>query len=105
MKSNQDHLNLMRQINNKPTSTQRELAKNLGFSLGKLNYCIKALKEKGMVKIKNFKKNKNKIEYIYALTRKGISYRTKLTINFMKRKIAEYDQLQKELKILKNENK
>ena len=95
MKSNQDHLNLMRQINNKPASTQRELAKNLGFSLGKLNYCIKALKEKGMVKIKNFKRNKNKIEYIYALTPKGISYRTKLTINFMKRKIVEYDQLQK----------
>ena len=100
MKSNQDHLNLMRQINNKPASTQRELAKNLGFSLGKLNYCIKALKEKGMVKIKNF----NKIEYIYALTPKGISYRTKLTINFMKRKIDEYDQLQKELKILKTRN-
>ena len=73
MKSNQDHLNLMRQINNKPASTPRELAKNLGFSLGKLNYCIKALKEKGMVKIKNFKRNKNKIEYIYALTPKGIS--------------------------------
>lgn len=104
MKSNQDHLNLMRQINNKPASTQRELAKNLGFSLGKLNYCIKALKEKGMVKIKNFKRNKNKIEYIYALTPKGISYRTKLTINFMKRKIVEYDQLQKELKILKTRN-
>ncbi len=104
MKSNQDHLNLMRQINNKPASTQRELAKNLGFSLGKLNYCIKALKEKGMVKIKNFKRNKNKIEYIYALTPKGISYRTKLTINFMKRKIDEYDQLQKELKILKTRN-
>tara|TARA_A100001037_G_C14594821_1_gene390299 strand:- start:73 stop:363 length:291 start_codon:yes stop_codon:yes gene_type:complete len=94
----------MRQINNKPASTQRELAKNLGFSLGKLNYCIKALKEKGMVKIKNFKRNKNKIEYIYALTPKGISYRTKLTINFMKRKIDEYDQLQKELKILKTRN-
>ena len=104
MKSNQDHLNLMRQINNKPASTQRELAKNLGFSLGKLNYCIRALKEKGMVKIKNFKRNKNKIEYIYALTPKGISYRTKLTINFMKRKIDEYDQLQKELKILKTRN-
>ena len=104
MKSNQDHLNLMRQINNKPASTQRELAKNLGFSLGKLNYCVKALKEKGMVKIKNFKRNKNKIEYIYALTPKGISYRTKLTINFMKRKIVEYDQLQKELKILKTRN-
>ena len=104
MKSNQDHLNLMRQINNKPASTQRELAKNLGFSLGKLNYCIKALKEKGMVKIKNFKRNKNKNEYIYALTPKGISYRTKLTINFMKRKIVEYDQLQKELKILKTRN-
>ena len=63
MKSNQDHLNLMRQINNKPASTQRELAKDLGFSLGKLNYCIKALKEKEIIKIKNFKKNQNKIEY------------------------------------------
>ena len=90
----------MRQINNKPASTQRELAKDLGFSLGKLNYCIKALKEKEWLKLKILK-NQNKIEYIYALTPKGISYRTKLTINFMKRKIAEYDQLQKELKVLK----
>ena len=106
MKNNQDHLNLMRQINLKPTTTQRELAKTLGFSLGKLNYCLKALKEKGMVKISNFKKRQNKIECVYALTTKGISYRTKLTINFMKRKFKEYDELQKELKIInKNNNK
>lgn len=106
MKNNQDHLNLMRQINLKPTTTQRELAKTLGFSLGKLNYCLKALKEKGMVKINNFKKRQNKIECVYALTPKGISYRTKLTINFMKRKFKEYDELQKELKIInKNNNK
>ena len=104
MKNNQDHLNLMRQINIKPTTTQRELAKTLGFSLGKLNYCLKALKEKGMVKINNFKKRQNKIEYVYALTPKGISYRTKLTINFMKRKFKEYDELQKELKIINKKN-
>ena len=104
MKNNQDHLNLMRQINVKPTTTQRELAKTLGFSLGKLNYCLKALKEKGMVKINNFKKRQNKIEYVYALTPKGISYRTKLTINFMKRKFKEYDELKKELKIINKKN-
>ena len=75
------------------------MAKDLGFSLGKLNYCLKALKNKGFVKIKNFQNKKNKIAYIqYILTPKGISERTKLTINFMSRKMHEYDQLKKELK-------
>ena len=100
MKNNQDHLNLMRQINIKPTTTQRELAKNFRFSLGKLNYCLKALKEKGMVKINNFKKDKTRSSMCTRLHQKGISYRTKLTINFMKRKFKEYDELQKELKII-----
>ena len=97
-KNNQDHLNLLRSLNLNPDASQRKLAKDLGFSLGKLNYCLKALQAKGMVKIKNFEKNPNKINYIYILTPKGIAIRTKLTINFMKRKIKEYDELKTELK-------
>ena len=70
----------------------------MGFSLGKLNYCLKALKKKGFVKLKNFQKKKNKISYLqYVITPKGISERTKLTISFMKRKMAEYDELKEEL--------
>ena len=83
MDNNQDHFNVLRKIQQKPESSQRELAEDLGFSLGKLNYCLKALKVKGLVKIKNFKKNPNKINYIYVLTPKGVSEKTKLTLNFM----------------------
>jgi len=97
MENDQDYLNLLRKIKNKPSSSQRELAEDLGFSLGKLNYCLKALKLKGLIKINNFKKNPNKINYIYVLTPKGIAHKTKLTVNFMKRKMQEYDQLKKEL--------
>ena len=98
MNENYDHFELLRKIEKKPFSSQRELAKELGFSLGKLNYCLKALNEKGLVKIENFKKNPKKINYIYALTPVGISVKTKLTINFMKKKMKEYDQLKSELK-------
>jgi len=85
-------------IDKKPNSSQRELALELGFSLGKLNYCLKALKQKGLVKIHNFNSNPNKIGYAYILTLKGIKEKTKLTINFMKRKMHEYDELKKELR-------
>ena len=98
MDNDPDHFNVLRKIQQKPESSQRELAEELGFSLGKLNYCLKALKFKGLVKIENFKKNPNKINYIYVLTPKGISEKTKLTINFMKRQMKEYDELKKELK-------
>ena len=98
MNDNQDHLNTLRKIQNKPNSTQRELAVQLGFSLGKLNYCLKALKNKGLVKISNFKKNPSKVNYIYMLTPKGITEKSKLTINFMKRKMKEYEELKRELK-------
>jgi len=97
MKKNFDHFNILRKIQSKPNSTQRELAEELEFSLGKLNYCLKALKGKGLVKIDNFKKNKNKLNYIYVLTPKGISEKTKLTINFMARKMKEYEELKKEM--------
>ena len=97
MKDNQDYFEVLRKISHKPGASQRKLAQELGFSLGKLNYCLKALKEKGFVKIQNFEKNPNKINYIYYLTPKGIAHKTKLTINFMKRKMQEYDELKKEI--------
>ena len=97
MKNNPDHFEVLRKIKSKPNSTQRELAEELVFSLEKLNYCLKALKGKGLVKIENFTKNPNKINYIYVLTPKGISENTKLTLNFMKRKMKEYDELKREL--------
>ena len=97
--NNQDHLNVMRKIQEKPSKSQRNLAGELGFSLGKLNYCLKALQQKGLVKLENFQKQSNKINYLqYVITQKGITERTKLTINFMKKKIKEYDELKKELK-------
>ena len=98
MNDNEDNLNVLRKIQNKPESTQRELAQELGFSLGKLNYCLKSLQKKGFVKIKNFKRNPKKFNYLYVLTPRGIAEKTKLTLNFMKRKIREYDELKKELK-------
>ena len=98
MTDNQDHFNVLRKISNKSKFTQRELAAELGFSLGKLNYCLKALKNKGLVKMKNFEKNPHKINYIYVLTPRGITEKTKLTLNFMKQKMKEYDELKKEVK-------
>ena len=97
MEDNQDHLNVLRKLKNKPSSSQRELAKELNFSLVKLNYCLKSLKDKGLIKINNFKKNPKKINYIYVLTPKGIAEKTKLTLAFMKRKMKEYDELKKEV--------
>tara|TARA_Y100000591_G_C21751579_1_gene655020 strand:+ start:144 stop:446 length:303 start_codon:yes stop_codon:yes gene_type:complete len=97
MNDNQDYLNLLRKIEKRPKSSQRELASELGFSLGKLNYCLLALRKKGLIKLNNFKRNPNKLNYIYVLTPKGISEKTKLTLNFMKRKMQEYDELKKEI--------
>ena len=84
MKNNQDHFEILRKIEKLPEASQRDLAKELGFSLGKLNYCLKA-------------KNPKKLNYLYILTPAGIAEKTKLTINFMKRKMEEYDELKKEL--------
>ena len=97
MKNQEDYFKVLRKIQQKPSSSQRELANDLGFSLGKLNYCLKALKDKGLIKIGNFKKNPNKLNYAYILTPKGIAEKTKLTINFMKQKMKEYDELKSEL--------
>ncbi len=96
-KNNSDHFEILRKISKKPKVSQRELAEELGFSLGKLNYCLKQLQQKGLIKIKNFKKNPKKLNYLYVLTPQGIASKTKLTINFMKRKMQEYDELKAEI--------
>ena len=97
MTDNLDQFNTLRKIKLKPNGSQRELALELSFSLGKLNYCLKAFKNKGLIKIKNFQKNRNKIGFAYILTPKGVSQKTKLTINFMNRKMEEYDELKSEI--------
>ncbi len=96
-KNNPDNFEILRRIVKQPESTQRDLARDLDWSLGKVNYCLKALKVKGFIKINNFNKNPNKINYIYMLTPKGINQKIKLTINFMKRTIKEYEELKSEL--------
>ena len=97
MNDNNDHFEVLRKIQKKPETTQRELAEELGFSLGKLNYCMKALQQKGLIKIENFKRNPNKINYLYVLTPKGINHKLNLTLKFMKKKMQEYDELKKEI--------
>ena len=97
MKNLQENLEILRKIDKKKDITQRELAKDMGLSLGKLNYCLNGLKKKGLIKINNFKKNKKKIRYVYLLTPKGVATKIMITINFMKKKMQEYDELKKEL--------
>ena len=96
--NNPDNFEVLRTINKQPNLSQRKLADKLGFSLGKLNYIIKALKDKGLIKINNFSKNPNKLNYVYIFTPKGISEKTKLTVSFMKRKMIEYEELKEDLK-------
>lgn len=95
--NNEENLQVLRKLINKPKASQRQLAQELNFSLGKLNYCLKSLKQKGLIKIKNFKNNPKKINYLYILTPKGITEKTKLTLNFMERKMREYEELKKEI--------
>ena len=102
MKNDQDQFNVLRKINSNPNVSQRDLANELNLSLGKINYCLKALKNKGLVKIQNFKKSKNKMGYAYILTPRGISEKTKITISFMKKKMNEYEELKKEINQKKN---
>ena len=93
----QDHFEILRIIEKKPKTTQRELAQELGFSLGKLNYCLRELKTKGLIKIKNFKESKKKISYFYMLTPSGMTMKKNLIVDFMKIKMREYDELKSEI--------
>ena len=86
-----------------PDISQRQLAETLGISLGKTNYCLKALIEKGIIKANNFKNSSNKLAYTYLLTPKGINEKAKITASFLKRKLIEYDLLKQEIEGLKQE--
>ena len=97
-KSEEENFAILRKIGKKSELSQREMAKALGLSLGKLNYCLKELQKKGLIKMRNFKNNEKKINYFYILTPKGLTSKTILAINFMKRKMQEYDELKQELK-------
>tara|TARA_X000000950_G_C13707686_1_gene574859 strand:- start:572 stop:868 length:297 start_codon:yes stop_codon:yes gene_type:complete len=95
--NNEDHLKVLNKINKEKKISQRLLSKKLGISLGKINYCLKELKKKGFVKIRNFNQSKKKIKYLYVLTPKGLQQKTKITIKFMKQKMQEYESLKKDL--------
>jgi EPS-associated MarR family transcriptional regulator len=97
------HFQIMRILQDNPDLTQRELAEMLGMSVGGLNYCLKALIDKGFVKMGNFQKSKNKFKYVYLLTPQGIAEKVALTSRFLKRKMEEYDALKVEIEALKAE--
>ena len=99
------HYKVIKLIEQDAEISQRALSKELGVSLGKVNYCLRALIEKGWVKAKNFKNSKNKLAYRYVLTPEGIQKRGELTSRFLKKKLAEYELLQREIEILRNEVK
>ena len=101
-KSDTEYL-VLKKLENHPHLTQRELSKELGLSLGKTNYVVRALIDKGWVKLGNFKRSDNKLGYIYLLTPEGVSEKTILAQNFLNRKSKEYNKLKKEIEKLKNE--
>ena len=96
---------ILKELQQDPDLSQRELAKRLGISLGKANFCLKALIEKGLIKAENFKNNTNKVKYLYLLTPKGIEDKVSLTQSFLKRKLKEHEELEKEIEELREEVK
>jgi len=99
----EEMLNMLREIDGTPSTTQRELSSRLGISLGKVNFMLRALIEKGLVKVSNFKKSEHKTAYLYNLTPHGIEEKTKITYHFLKRKMEEYEQLEEEIEQLTKE--
>lgn len=99
------HYRILRLLHEQPDITQRQLARKLGVSLGKANYCLNALIEKGLIKAGNFKRNPRKRNYAYLLTHKGLEEKGQLTLRFLSRKISEYDSLKQEIDELRCEVK
>ena len=97
------HFRIMRILQENPDLTQRELAYHLGISVGGLNYCLRALVDKGFVKMQNFQNSKNKFKFIYLLTPQGIAEKVALTSRFLRCKMEEYEALKVEIKALKSE--
>lgn len=96
---------ILKLVEAKPEISQRELAKDLGVSLGKVNFCLKALVEKGLIKATNFRNSQNKIAYMYLLTPQGIEAKSGITLRFLKAKMQEYELLQAEISALMQETK
>ena len=96
-------IKLLREIKKTPEMTQRELSSSLGISLGKVNFLIKGLIDKGFIKAKNFKNANNKYAYLYLLTPQGLEEKTRITYRFLRRKMKEYEQLEEEISLLKKE--
>lgn len=94
---------LLRTLEVDPSLSQRDLAKRLGVSLGKINYCLNALVEKGCLKVNNFRNSDNKIAYVYLLTPSGVEHRARMTVEFLQVKVQEYENLRAEIKELKRE--
>jgi len=99
----QNKFQILQSLERDSHPTQRQLSNDLGVSLGKVNYCLKSLIEKGFLKVNNFRNNKNKIQYSYLLTPKGIEEKAKLTLDFIRIKTQEYDALKQEIESLKQE--
>ena len=98
------HFDLLRKLESNPEFTQRELSREMGVSLGKVNYCMKKLTDKGLVKLTNFSRSSNKFGYAYLLTPSGIEEKSRLTFSFLKRKVVEYEILKKEINALQLES-
>ena len=96
-------MKVLRRLHQTPQVSQRTLAKELGISLGSINFCFQALVEKGCIKMQNFSLSKNKLRYAYLLTPQGMTEKSKLSAEFIKRKVTEYEALQLEIEILKSE--
>jgi len=97
------HLNVLRKIEENPEITQRELARQLGVSLGKVNYCLKALMDRGWVKANNFRNSNNKAAYVYLLTPSGLEEKAKITVRFLKQRIRDYEKIKQEIADLEAE--
>ena len=99
------HLKILKHIESNPHISQRQLAQELGVSVGKINYCVQALITKGLLKVGNFKRSSNKMSYLYLLTPAGIDEKTRLTASFLKSKIAEHEKITQEIEQLRQDAK
>ena len=95
---------LLKLLQAQPQLSQRQLAQELGVSLGKVNYCLNALIEKGLLKVSNFRSSQNKLAYMYLLTPAGIEEKARVTVQYLKRKMQEYESLKREIQLLKRDS-
>jgi len=103
MLSDEYRAKILKKLEEDPQISQRDLARELGISLGKANYCLRALIKTGLIKARNFKNNRHKAAYMYFLTSKGMAEKAQATARFFERKMAEYESLQREIEALKRE--